>query len=244
MQSHFPIFLILVTFAVPAIVGLQSPLPFNRPHLTTSLKMPDANNNALKNAEQLHAMVEKDGKGMEAIPFPVFLLMSIVVLPLWATILLPLTISFQLSKPLFRSIEALFTKNHDKPGIVLDTGYVVDKKDILPRAERKYDVVLLGATGFTGKLMCRHMIKTYGCGSATSFKGEKATPLVTWAIAGRNQRKLDSIKESLAKELDCPEALDIDTIIVDTAIPDNLPGLVKDTRVVRSNCFNGRDHAS
>lgn len=51
--------------------------------------------------------------------------------------------------------------------------------------DRKYDIVLLGATGFTGKL-------------CTEYMARNLPSRVKWAIAGRSQAKL----EAVAKEFD------------------------------------------
>lgn len=46
--------------------------------------------------------------------------------------------------------------------------------------QREYDIVLLGATGFTGSLMVEYMTAT--------FPGS-----LRWAIAARNKAKLDEV---------------------------------------------------
>ena len=46
-------------------------------------------------------------------------------------------------------------------------------------AKREFDVIVWGATGFTGELVSQYLAKTYGVG------GE-----LRWAIAGRNREKL------------------------------------------------------
>ena len=51
---------------------------------------------------------------------------------------------------------------------------------------RTYDIVLLGATGFTGGLVAEHL--------ARRLAGTGAT----WAIAGRSQEKLDAVRDRLA----------------------------------------------
>ena len=52
---------------------------------------------------------------------------------------------------------------------------------------RKYDIVLLGATGYTGRLCVEQMVKT--------------VPRDTrWAIAGRNVSKLQSLSLNLTVE--------------------------------------------
>ena len=53
-----------------------------------------------------------------------------------------------------------------------------------PHAERTYDVVIYGATGFTGRLAALYM--------------QSAAPTgTTWAIAGRSQAKLDKMNAEL-----------------------------------------------
>lgn len=48
---------------------------------------------------------------------------------------------------------------------------------------KKYDVVVLGATGFTGKWVAKHLCDVYGADQKN----------LKWAIAGRNQLKLDEV---------------------------------------------------
>ena len=53
----------------------------------------------------------------------------------------------------------------------------------------KYDLVLFGATGFTGRLVAEYLTKEYGV-SNKKF---------VWAIAGREKKKLDNLKTYLSK---------------------------------------------
>ena len=46
---------------------------------------------------------------------------------------------------------------------------------------REFDIIIWGATGFTGKLVVEHLYKNYGIN-----KGLK------WAIGGRSQAKLEA----------------------------------------------------
>ena len=59
----------------------------------------------------------------------------------------------------------------------------------------KIDIILLGATGYTGRLCAAYMAK--------------AIPnTVSWAIAGRNQKKLKDLQEELkGKGATCPSSL-------------------------------------
>jgi short subunit dehydrogenase-like uncharacterized protein len=55
--------------------------------------------------------------------------------------------------------------------------------------KREYDVVLFGATGFTGALTAEYLAK-------------HAPPELTWALAGRNQAKLEAVRSKLGVEVD------------------------------------------
>ena len=81
------------------------------------------------------------------------------------------------------------------------------------RAPKVYDLVLFGATGFTGELAARYLDSTYG-------------PELNWAIAGRNGDKLEVLKQSLDRK---PAVL-----IADVARPSSLVEMAKQCRVVAS----------
>jgi len=53
--------------------------------------------------------------------------------------------------------------------------------------DKEYQIILYGATGFTGKLCAEYLKNNY--------------PEIKWAIAGRDKEKLENLKESL--DLDC-----------------------------------------
>ncbi|NQX87821.1 MAG: saccharopine dehydrogenase NADP-binding domain-containing protein, partial [Halioglobus sp.] len=53
-------------------------------------------------------------------------------------------------------------------------------------SEREFDVIVWGATGFTGKLVVEYLAETYGVGGQ-----------LRWAIAGRNRDKLEAVRRSL-----------------------------------------------
>jgi len=83
------------------------------------------------------------------------------------------------------------------------------------REQRKYDLVLLGATGFTGRLVAEHL---------------GLTPTLSWAIAGRNQAKLEALRAQLASKFPHLEALPI--IKADTLDSASMEALAAETRVV------------
>ncbi|MFU8817026.1 MAG: saccharopine dehydrogenase family protein [Pseudomonadales bacterium] len=55
-------------------------------------------------------------------------------------------------------------------------------------SEREFDVVLWGATGFTGRLVAEHLLRRHGVGGDLS-----------WAIAGRSQAKLADLRHDLGE---------------------------------------------
>ncbi len=83
-----------------------------------------------------------------------------------------------------------------------------------PTDNREFAVVVWGATGFTGALVTEYLLETYGVTS--EFK---------WAIAGRDQSKLDALKATLG-------APELDTIVADSFAADSLARMAGRTRVV------------
>ncbi len=69
---------------------------------------------------------------------------------------------------------------------------------------RQYDLIVMGATGFTGKLVVEYLIQHYGI-KPNEF---------SWAIAGRNSEKLKQVKQSL-ENID-PKSMTIPEIVADS----------------------------
>ena len=82
---------------------------------------------------------------------------------------------------------------------------------------REYDVVLVGATGFTGGLTAEYLLRHAPSG-------------LRWALAGRSPEKLESVRGRLA-EAD-PAAADLPLLHADTADPASLADVAASTRVV------------
>jgi hypothetical protein len=105
--------------------------------------------------DDIYALMDSQGKVVPPVPTPAFLGLALVGVPFWLTVLLPLSVVTQVGKALVKPFVT-------KPEFIIDTGTVVNDSDIVPREDRKYDVVVLGATGFTGKLVAEHICRTYG----------------------------------------------------------------------------------
>ena len=82
---------------------------------------------------------------------------------------------------------------------------------------REFDIVLFGATGFTGALTAEYLAANapHGC---------------RWAIAGRNKDKLSAIRDRLA-EID-PALAELPLLLADVTDPGSLRGVATRSRVV------------
>lgn len=85
--------------------------------------------------------------------------------------------------------------------------------------KRTFDVIVFGATGFTGELVAEYLAETYP--SKKSLK---------WAIAGRNLSKLESVRARLAKRW--PHAADLQLVEAESNNLDSLRAMAKKTKVV------------
>ena len=84
-------------------------------------------------------------------------------------------------------------------------------------SDRDFDVIVWGATGFTGRLVAEYLALTYGVGRQ-----------LRWAIAGRSADKLASIA-SMARE---SQAEELPQLLADINNPDSIDQLVQKTRVI------------
>ena len=80
---------------------------------------------------------------------------------------------------------------------------------------RKHDVVIYGATGFTGRLVAEYIGKTYPTG-------------LKWAIAGRNEAKLLELKSSLGLNSN------VDVMVADSSEQASIDAMAQSTKVVLS----------
>jgi short subunit dehydrogenase-like uncharacterized protein len=79
--------------------------------------------------------------------------------------------------------------------------------------ERQFEIVLYGASGFTGKLVAEYLASEHQD--------------LRWAIAGRNTQKLEQVR----RELNLPE---LPILIADSAEPDSLSAMARQTRTLIS----------
>lgn len=81
---------------------------------------------------------------------------------------------------------------------------------------REFDIVLMGATGFTGRLVAEYLLNRHGA------DGE-----LRWALAGRSQEKLDRVRRDLGESADS-----LPVIVADSHDADSLDALVQRARVI------------
>ena len=82
-------------------------------------------------------------------------------------------------------------------------------------SEREFDVVVFGASGYTGKLVAEYIQSEYGENGS-----------VKWAIAGRNREKLEGIREELGL------SADLSILEVDSNDQDSLNEMTSSTKCV------------
>ncbi|WP_311223690.1 MULTISPECIES: saccharopine dehydrogenase NADP-binding domain-containing protein [unclassified Acidovorax] len=78
-----------------------------------------------------------------------------------------------------------------------------------------FDLVVHGATGFTGRLVVEYLLQRYPAGSG-----------LRWAMGGRNADKLAAVRDELGAPADTP------LVVTDTADPASLQALMAQTRLV------------
>lgn len=80
--------------------------------------------------------------------------------------------------------------------------------------QREFDVIVWGATGFTGRLVAEYIYQQYG-----------GQDIVRWAMAGRNQSKLEKVRAEVADD-------SIPLITADSQDEESLVAMVKRAKVI------------
>lgn len=83
------------------------------------------------------------------------------------------------------------------------------------RDNQEFDIVVYGATGYTGRLVCDYLNRQYGVGDA-----------LNWAMAGRSEKKLASARDELGIDSAVP------FVVADADSADSLRAMVERTAVV------------
>ncbi len=92
-----------------------------------------------------------------------------------------------------------------------DQGSSIDRRN----SDRRFDVIVFGATSFVGELVVDHLIDRHGTDSG-----------LRWAVAARNKAKLEVLLSD--------RGVDLPTVVADAEDRDALDAMVAQTRVVIS----------
>ena len=122
----------------------------------------------------------KDKKRENKISTATALLSSLLGVPLSLAVLLPLGVVYHLLRALVRVARGQRPiKARTWPPVEAATKLVLPPgHKVKPLEDRKWDIVLVGATGFTGQIVARYL--------ATQYKGKG----LKWAISGRRAGRL------------------------------------------------------
>ncbi len=80
---------------------------------------------------------------------------------------------------------------------------------------REFEVIVYGATGYTGRLVAAHLLKTYA-----------ATGDLAWAMAGRSQAKLEEVRALIGAPASLP------LVVADANDPASLDAMARRTKVI------------
>ncbi|RID98666.1 saccharopine dehydrogenase family protein [Simplicispira hankyongi] len=80
---------------------------------------------------------------------------------------------------------------------------------------KAFDLVVHGATGFTGRLVVEYLLQRYPAGSG-----------LRWAMGGRSAEKLASVRDAIGAPADTP------LVLTDSSDPASLQALMEQTRLV------------
>ena len=83
-------------------------------------------------------------------------------------------------------------------------------------AEREFDIIVYGATGYTGRLVAEHFVREY--------HGKADAP--NWAMAGRSLTKLEAVRDEIGAPADTP------LVVADADDPASLDAMCGRTKVV------------
>lgn len=81
--------------------------------------------------------------------------------------------------------------------------------------QREFDIIVYGATGFTGRLVVEYLAERYAAGAGP-----------TWAMAGRSLDKLAVVRDEVGAPADTP------LVVADAADPASLEAMVQRARVI------------
>jgi hypothetical protein len=147
------------------------------------------------------------------VAFPMFLGFLLLV-PIWIGVMIPLAL---LSQTVGSIVSLLVPAKRPTKPQMKDSIELKVLKQNSDSEGRIYDIVVFGATGFTGKMAAVYIAKNYG----TQFR---------WAIAGRRRDALEKVRDELLKHNEKLTELGIE--IADSFVDASLGRLASSTKVI------------
>jgi short subunit dehydrogenase-like uncharacterized protein len=89
---------------------------------------------------------------------------------------------------------------------------------------RPFDVVVWGASGFTGRLVAEHLVRDYSNGKSK----------VNWALAGRSKAKLEQIRDELSETYGNKDIKNVPILTFDANDQASIEAVVSQTKAVVS----------
>ncbi|KRX09222.1 hypothetical protein PPERSA_05891 [Pseudocohnilembus persalinus] len=163
----------------------------------------------LTEKQKLDIISRKPKPGSSPFEYVKFTFNLLISVPLIISLGLPLQFVFFL-------ISKCKGKKRPRQPTYLEIDQVAKNKK--PSDQRQFDLVVYGATGYTGKLVAQYIAKNY--------------ENLKWAIAGRSATRLENVRSQLAKEN--PQLEQLPIIVADSSNVDQLTKMINDTRVLIS----------
>ena len=85
---------------------------------------------------------------------------------------------------------------------------------------KKFDVVIWGATGFTGEITAEYLLQEYGV--------EKT---LRWALGGRNREKLERVRDAIGRQVGVDSSV-VPLVLGDAGDAQSMTDLARSTKVV------------
>jgi len=146
-------------------------------------------------------------------------LSTMLLLPLSLLLITTATLTVVSSSMMSVVIPSKGIRSTEKPNLNEETYLLNDDEPIVVNDnDRIYDIVLYGASGFTGRLASLYVAKTYG-------------NKIRWCIAGRSIKALEEIKRQI---YEINPDLSVPILIADANDKEALLQIVKHTKVVVS----------
>merc|ERR1719215_1972876 len=105
-------------------------------------------------------------------------------MPIWLTLILPAILIWNSFVFIYKKLVPSITTTTTCTTTTTNGG-LYNASNKIDRNQRQYDLILYGATGFTGKMAARYIAKNY------KDSGLK------WALAGRKKDVLEKLKDDL-----------------------------------------------